>query len=475
MKPLERKVLEALAKHKGEVEGKKLADCAGVAYASVMSALSTLEQEGYAGVRRESKQKIVLTEEGKKYAKEGLPEKKLFKALVGGAMDMQAAFKKAGLEKEEQKIALIWAKRNKWVEIKDGQFVPLEAKESETEKELRRAVAGEAKEAKLLLERGLAEAEEEKSVFASLKPGAEKALEAGAATTQITPELLKSGEWKNAKFQPYDLDTVLGEVPSGAKHPYAEFLSKIREKLVGLGFEEEHGPLVELEFWNMDALFMAQDHPAREIHDVFMLEDPTKGEILDKEVVEQVKKAHEEGLEGSKGWRYRWDPEIAVRLVLRSQTTAVSARRLAKGIKPPLRMFSIGRVFRPDEIDWSHFIEFNHCEGIVVDENVNFRELLGYLKRFAVEVFNAEEVKFAPSYFPFTEPSVELYAKIPGRGWAEVGGAGMFRPEMLSALGIKVPVLAWGLGVDRLAMLSLGINDIRDLFSSDLALLKQKA
>ncbi|MBI5036094.1 phenylalanine--tRNA ligase subunit alpha, partial [Candidatus Micrarchaeota archaeon] len=248
-----------------------------------------------------------------------------------------------------------------------------------------------------------------------------------------------------------------------------------REKLVGLGFEEEHGPLVELEFWNMDALFMAQDHPAREIHDVFMLEDPTKGEILDKEVVEQAKKAHEEGLEGSKGWRYRWDPEIAVRLVLRSQTTAVSARRLAKGIKPPLRMFSIGRVFRPDEIDWSHFIEFNHCEGIVVDENVNFRELLGYLKRFAVEVFNAEEVKFAPSYFPFTEPSVELYAKIPGRGWAEVGGAGMFRPEMLSALGIKVPVLAWGLGVDRLAMLSLGINDIRDLFSSDLALLKQKA
>jgi phenylalanyl-tRNA synthetase alpha chain len=107
-----------------------------------------------------------------------------------------------------------------------------------------------------------------------------------------------------------------------------------------------------------------------------------------------------------------------------------------------------------------------------MDENMSFRELLGYLKEFAIEVFGAQDVRFVPDYFPFTEPSVEMHAKIPGKGWAEVGGAGMFRPEMLSALNVKVPVLAWGLGIDRLAMIKLGTKDIRDLFTQDLGLLR---
>jgi phenylalanyl-tRNA synthetase alpha chain len=158
---------------------------------------------------------------------------------------------------------------------------------------------------------------------------------------------------------------------------------------------------------------------------------------------------------------------------MRSHCTSVSARSLAKGIKPPARLFTIGKVFRPDTIDWSHFIEFNQLDGIVVDEDMSLAELLGYLKRFAIEIFGATGVKFVPSYFPFTEPSVEMYAEIPGRGWVEVGGSGMFRPEMLEALNIDVPVLAWGLGIDRLASMTLGISDIRMLHSTDLAQLKK--
>ncbi|HLD75408.1 MAG TPA: phenylalanine--tRNA ligase subunit alpha [Candidatus Norongarragalinales archaeon] len=476
MKEIHQRILSALFSAKGGLTGESISEKSKVPYASLMSLLSALEEEGLASVERLSRNVHVLTQEGRAYAEIGLPERRLADALGKTAVDLNQAFLKAGLSEAEQKIALVWAKKNGWIQIQAGRISLLSSKESPIEWALTNLEKAKDADVKLLLERKLVQLKEEKSVSATITPQGKKALRNDALlVSQLTPDMLKTGTWKTATFQPYDLKTVVAPVSAGAKHPYQEFLRKIREKLVGLGFQEEHGPLVELEFWNMDALFMAQDHPAREIHDVFFVEDPAKGEILDKELIQRVRKSHEEGLLGSKGWRYRWDPEIAARLVLRSQTTAVSARVLSKKITPPLRMFSIGRVFRPDEIDWKHFIEFNQCEGIVVDKNMSFRELLGYLKRFAIEVFGAEDVKFQPSYFPFTEPSVELYAKIPGRGWAEVGGAGMFRPEMLSALGVDVPVLAWGLGIDRLAMLSLGINDVRDLFSPDLAFLKERA
>ncbi len=476
MKPIERKVLKTLQACGKPVLAESLAEKSGVPFNSLMSVLSSLEQEGFANVERSSKKTLVLTAEGAACAKTGLPERRLVDAVGKTPLALPKAFEKAKLSPEEQKIALVWAKKDGLVSLEGGRVKVLSQKQSASETALAAAASGSPSDEKLLLDRKLAKVHEEKKSEIVIMPAGKTALkEADVFVSQLTPEMLKTGSWKSARFQPYDVLTVVGEAAAGAKHPYQEFLRKIREKLVGLGFKEEHGPLVELEFWNMDALFMAQDHPARELHDVFFVEDPAKGEILDANLLSQVRKSHEEGLAGSKGWRYRWDPEIAARLVLRSQTTAVSARVLARKITPPLRMFSIGRVFRPDEIDWKHFIEFNQCEGIVVDQNMSFRELLGYLKRFAIEVFGAEEVKFQPSYFPFTEPSVELYAKIPERGWAEVGGAGMFRPEMLSALGVDVPVLAWGLGIDRLAMLSLGINDVRDLFSPDLEFLKQRA
>src|SRR3989344_9354387 len=226
-------------------------------------------------------------------------------------------------------------------------------------------------------------------------------------------------------------------VPSGKKHFYLQFIRNLKEQLVSLGFQEAEGPFTELEFWNMDALFMPQDHPARDIHDVFHL-DLGNGDLPPIKIVNSVTAAHEKGVAGSKGWGYSWSPEMASRIVLRSQTTTVSARMLSSGIKPPLKIFCIRKVFRPDAIDWKHFIEFNQCEGIVVDENMSFRELLGYLRTFAVDIFgaNPSDVMFAPSYFPFVEPAVEMVVRINGK-WTEVGGAGIFRPEMTLPLGCK--------------------------------------
>jgi len=243
---------------------------------------------------------------------------------------------------------------------------------------------------------------------------------------------------------------------------------------VSLGFVEMTGPLVELAFWNFDALFQAQNHPAREVHDTFMIRKPRHGSLPDRQMVERVKLTHENGWKtGSRGWGYEWSEEEASRLVGRTQGTALSVRTLAAGIDPPAKHFSIARVFRPDVLDRTHLVEFNQCEGIIADRGLNFRHLLGILRMFALEIAEEENFAFVPSYYPFTEPSVDLvgYSEAQG-GWVELGGAGIFRQEVTQPLGVEIPVIAWGMGIDRLAMFSLGIDDIRELFSQNLEWLR---
>ncbi len=473
MKDNERLVLQSVIKQK-EAEAAELSKASGVPYSSLMSVLSSLEQDGLVVVRRESVKKVALTAEGKDYLSKGLPERRLLQALGKKAMALQECFRASGLNPQEQQIALVWAKKNGWITLEGGKAKAAGEKQSDAEAALKKFAEGKdaGDSLSVLLQRKLAESVEEKKVFVSPSGSAKSALkEEDVFVSSLTPQMLKDGSWKGKKFRPYDLKTVSAPVIVGRKHPYQEFLQKMRDKLIGLGFREVNGSLVEMEFWNMDSLFMAQDHPARDLHDVFYVDHPDGGGLPDSKLVQQVKTAHEEGLDGSKGWRYRWDPTVSARLIARSHDTGISSRELFRSKKYPDRVFFIARVFRPDEIDWKHFIEFSQLGGYVAGD-INFSDLLGQLRTFAQEVFNAEEVKFVPSYFPFTEPSVEMYAKIPGRGWAEVGGAGMFRPEMLSALGVDVPVVAWGLGIDRLAMVSMGITDIRELFSSDIAYLR---
>jgi phenylalanyl-tRNA synthetase alpha chain len=240
-----------------------------------------------------------------------------------------------------------------------------------------------------------------------------------------------------------------------------------------MGFQEMRGSLVETEFWDMDALFMPQFHPARDIHDVYFVKDPTHAQGSAEPFLTRVKEAHERGGDtGSTGWGYPFDLKRASRLVLRSQGTAVSAHRLASNPLVPGKYFSIARCFRYDQVDATHATDFFQVEGIVLGNDINFRTLLGLLNLFAREVAQAKEVKFLPAYFPFTEPSVELHVRHPRLGWIELGGAGLFRPEVAIPLGVEVPVIAWGLGLDRMAMVALGIHDIRELFTDNLDLIR---
>ena len=438
-----------------------------------------------------------ITDLGIEYRDKGTPEERLFKLVQSeGPRKLPEAARKLGLENKEVGSAfgaaagwgLLAMDEQKQVVCKD------ESRQEELRKrqDLLRLFADQTPQ----LEQDLTA--EQKSLIQSLsrKRGADKGMfrviereqvayrltkaglqvaeqlrragVSGKEIGQITPEILRRGEWRNASFRSYNINTPPQRVLLGRKNPYVEFLEGLKDKLNSLGFEEFDGPLLETEFWNCDALFMPQFHAARDIHDVYYVKNPTHAKAIEQPYLDQVAACHEDGWDtGSLGWRYPFDRDFTRRLILRSQGTVLSAKTLPKA-KVPGRYFGVVRCFRYDKVDATHLADFYQTEGIALGEKVNLKTLLGLLKMFAVEVAGAQEYKFVPGYFPFTEPSVEIHIRHPKLGWFELGGSGIFRPEVTKPLGIEVPVAAWGLGIDRMALVALGLNDLRDLFTPDI-------
>lgn len=290
----------------------------------------------------------------------------------------------------------------------------------------------------------------------------------GSEIGEVTQEILQAGDWKNNTFRQYNIGIMPARIIQGRTNPYVSFLERVKDKLCSLGFEEFDGSLIETEFWNGDALFMPQFHAARDIHDVYRIKKPTHAKSIKEPFLTNVANVHNNGGNtGSRGWNYDFDTEFTRRLILRSQGTVLSAHKLANA-KIPGKYFGIARCFRYDKVDATHLSDFYQTEGIVLGKEVNLRTLLGFLKMFATQIAGATEVKYVPGYFPFTEPSIEVHIKHPVLGWFELGGSGIFRPEVTRAMGVDVPVLAWGIGIDRMALMALGLNDLRELFCEDI-------
>lgn len=405
-----------------------------------------------------------LTEEGKRYLEKGLPENRLAEALKRGAMSMED-----GKKLEDFSIAIQWAKRNGWVRMENGTISLVKEPDNNLQDALESVRQGKVDDFHLpiLLTRNLVEKEREDIMKKAMSYE-------GKEMANIPPELIKTGLWRKARLKKYNVAVAGKRIFPGKKHHYAAFLDHVKQKLAFLGFQEMRGPIVETEFWNMDALYMPQHHSARDIHDAYFVKEPKYAADIDTSILKAVKKAHESGTRESRGWEYRYDVKRAHRHILRTHGTVLSAKMLASNPRIPGKYFSVARCFRYDIIDSTHLADFYQVEGIILDEGLNLRHLIGILKMFGKEFANAEEIKVTPSYFPFTEPSASLYAKHPKMGWIELAGAGMFREEMLTPLGIKVPVLAWGIGIDRIGMFNMGIKDIRDLFSPDLNYLREK-
>jgi len=290
--------------------------------------------------------------------------------------------------------------------------------------------------------------------------------------SQITPELLQSDEWKEMEFKPFDVTLEAAMPRSGRSHPMQALIERIRAIFLEMGFSEIVDDYVQSAGWNMDALFIPQDHPAREMQDTFYLEEPTAIEVSD-ELIGQWQAIHEHGGETeSIGWGGQFDPEVSKKALLRTHTTVNTVQYLKENPDKPCRVFTVDRVFRKESIDRTHLPEFHQIEGIIMEEGANLAMLVTTLKAFYAKM-GYPEVRVRPAYFPYTEPSLEVEVKWRGK-WLELGGAGIFRPEVTEPLGIKWPVCAWGMGLERLAMLVLGLDDIRQLYISDLAWLAEQ-
>lgn len=432
-----------------------------------------LQEKGLAEIEEREEKKYAASGECKKYLEEGFPEIKILEKEGKEVRELG----------EEEKIGLIWAKKNGWIEIEGGKIKKLtEAGEYRLAKAAGNPEKASKEDLETLLKRKLLKEEASKELLVELtKEGEKQARQVGEIKEEIgelTSEILSTGAWKDAEFRRYALaptkDAMVGRV-----HPLTRMARKVKRVFRDMGFEEMEGTMVESAFWNFDALFQPQDHPAREMADTFYLEgeellpeeeglEVGKGQLpKEKGLVQRVKRSHEEG------WRYEWSGEEAKKRVLRTHTTALSARYLhkLKGNEAK-KYFAVGRVFRNEATDFKHLAEFHQVEGIVAWEGATFRDLLGLLKEFYMR-FGFEKVRFRPSYFPYTEPSVEVEVFFEERKeWMELGGAGVFRPEMTKPLCDVYPVLAWGLSLERPMMLMEGLKDIRAFYKNEIEWLR---
>ncbi len=270
----------------------------------------------------------------------------------------------------------------------------------------------------------------------------------------------------NSTLGAIDVEAKVPEVYVARTHPLKDTIDEIREIFVTLGFTEIFGNITQSSFWNFDALFTPQDHPARELQDTFYLDGLSSKKIGTTEQIRNVSESHK------KGWRYYWDINEARKMVLRTHTTCVTIKHLADNKPDEARVFSLGRVFRNEKVSYKHLVEFNQIEGVVVGRNANLRNLMGIQKEFYRRI-GITKIKFWPTFFPYTEPSVQtmVYNERLGK-WVELFGMGIFRPEVTKPLGINKPVLAWGGGIERIAMLKYGLDDVREFYNNNLSWLR---
>jgi len=487
LSPLEIKIIPHLKKSIDKIEQES-----GLDSVSVLRALRFLEKKGLLKITTIQKTIVDLGANGVYYKKNQLPERKLLALLEqNNYIPLEEARKLSDLSDNEFKVSIGVLKDKALIELANGKIVLKATKEEIIKKfpeerliEILPIEKDKLKDEMLLAlenlkkRKNIIELKEKGIVNFELtslgKQIAGQEIKTGLLE-EITPEIIK--DWKKGmRFRKYDLSSQVPQIYGGKRHFVNQSIEYAKRIWTDLGFKEMRGTMADSSFWIFDALFTPQDHPAREMQDTFFIKG-LSAKLPDNKIVKSVKQSHEKGIEGSKGWNYSWQENEAKKVVLRTHTTGLSAHTLSKLKEEdlPAKYFAIGKVFRNETVDWSHGFEFYQTEGIVIDKNASLRHLLGYLKEF-YEKMGYKKIKFVPSFFPYTEPSVEIQVYHPERKiWLELGGAGIFRPELTSPLlGKPIPVLAWGQGFDRIITEFYKIKDLREMYANDIKELRQK-
>ena len=460
----------------------------------IMNAASWLQSKKLIRVEDNIRTVYSLGKEGKQFLESGFPEKRALQLIDDNNGKLFLKELSDVLEKNEVPIAVGWLKKKGWVNIKKEKEktlleITIEGKKAlKTENEEEKILIfldknpdseldGKKYEPLLSRKNVIRKKELVTSNISLTEDGRNligKDIELKEEISQITSAIIKNGGWKNKTIRPYDIYAFAPAKYGGRAHPLVDLISKIRQIFLEMGFQEIEGDFVESCFWNMDMLFIPQDHPAREMQDTLYCKTPLSIEIKEKDLVDSIAEIHENGgITSSTGWGYKFSKEEGKRALLRTHTTVNTIRYLYKNPNPPCKIFSIGKVFRKENLDNTHLPEFFQIEGIVHEENTNFRQLIGVLKEFYRRM-GFEKIRFRPAYFPYTEPSMEVEV-FSNDKWMELGGSGIFRPEVTEPVGIENPVLAWGLGLERLAMLKFGLTDIRKLYISDFDWLREQS
>lgn len=490
--PLEKMVLRHMVEAGKELTEEELAKISGLSPDQVRRAVEWLRYKKLVSVRELTARKFKLGENAIRAAKDGLPELILLRALksLGGACGVRDLRSNSRLEDDEFNAAIGRLVRDGYISVGGGSVRLLRFVESTKEQELIDKLyrLNEVSETELSPEelkalnrllnrprylnvieerRRLVRLNKDVSVVSRLVG------EVVGEVTQLTSDDIKSGRWRRLRLARLDVRSPAPALFPGKRHPLVLLIKRVKEIFLSMGFEEIDGPIIQSSFWNFDALYTPQDHPARELQDTFYL-DNVHVELPEPLVVESVKLAHENGGDtGSLGWGYRWSIRHASRALLRTHTTVLTIQAVNRlRERKPLKVFSVGRVFRNEKVDPVRFVEFHQIEGIVKEDNANLRQLMGYISIFYREL-GFEKIKFWPTYFPYTEPSLQVmvYSNKLNK-WLELGGMGIFRPEVTKPLGVEEPVLAWGLGLERLAMLELDLKDIRTFYYNNLTWLR---
>ncbi|MEZ3144939.1 phenylalanine--tRNA ligase subunit alpha [Halobaculum sp. MBLA0143] len=465
-----------------------LAEETGFDGQSITQAAFELRDHGLVEINERRVQHVSITDEGRQYVEDGLPEIRLYRAVArlsdGEPVEMGRAIGEADLGGPEVDIALANYSRKGCGEIEDGQITAAAeydpddmGRETERLAELAEKPVTRVEPEKIdnvydrLESRGLAEVDSSTTREIRLTDDGVDALmtgvEAAETVDRLTPELLTSGEWEDVEFTEYDVEADAPETQGGRRHVLRSYADRVKDVLVGMGFQEMDGPHADADFWINDCLFMPQDHPARTHWDRFAL-DVGPAEEIPQELIDRVGSAHRDGVgEDGDGYHSPWSESFARSVALRGHTTSLSMRYLSgvagEDVDPPQRYFSVEKVYRNDTLDATHLLEFFQIEGWVLADELSVRDLMGTFEEFYRQ-FGITDVQFKPHYNPYTEPSFELFGEHPETGeLIEIGNSGIFREEVLSPLGVDGDVMAWGLALERLAMLATGAEDIRDL------------